>query len=191
MADITISAQDHAVLQESFKLLNQMNSDPVAKRALEQAIKKVRPEVEIEADIAERYAAPVREDVTKLTAQFTEFMDSQKKRDADAAERATNDTIAGQFADLAKEGYTVEGIEKIKTIMVDRKIADPEAAALLFDKLNPKPVQENPGWIPQAWDVDSTAGGGIDTKALFANEERWADAEVGKVLNEIRIGQAA
>lgn len=191
MADVTISAQEHAIAQEALKLLNQMNSNPKSKGDLERAIKTVRPEVEIEADVAERYAGPVRLEVKALSDSFTAFVEDQRKRDADAAERLTNDTINGQFADLQRKGYTDEGVGEIKKIMVSRSIADPEAAALLFDKLNPKPVQENPGWIPQAWDVDSTTRPGIDTKALFANEEKWADNEVGVVLNEIRLGQAA
>lgn len=191
MTDVTISAQEHGILTEGLKLLQQMNANPKAKVDLERALKTVRPEVEIEEDVATRYTAPVREDVSKLQETVNTFIESQKARDAKADEDRTNDMIAGQFADLQKKGYTDEGMEKIKGIMVDRKIADPEAAALLFDKLNPKPVQENAGWIPQQWEMDSTAPQGVDTKALFANEDKWADAEVGKVLNEIRLGQAA
>jgi len=186
-----VSDQELQTMRNGMALLQQMEADPKSRAHLARAIKGVRPDVETEEDVAERYAAPVREEIGAVAAQMKEFLDAQTKRDQEAAERAEAANFETAFARLKKDGYTDEGIERIKGIMVERKIADPEAAALVFDKQNPPAQHEQASWTPATWDLGSTANEGVDLKAMFQDEERWADQEAAKTLNEIRMGKAA
>ena len=68
--------------------------------------------------------------------------------------------------------------------MQERAIGDPEAAALLFDKLNPPPAVIKDAFAPDSWNFEQNAG--PDVKGLFENEDRWADKEAATVLNEMR-----
>lgn len=82
-----------------------------------------------------------------------------------------------------------DGIEKVKQLMVDKSIADPYAAAARFLELNPPQTQEAPAWTPQHWNMDQQTGGDAESlKALFADEDRWADNMAGVALQEHRAG---
>jgi hypothetical protein len=76
-------------------------------------------------------------------------------------------------------------LDKIKALMVDRNIADPEAAAALFERMNPAPVESRSTWEPDTWNIKDDAVEN-DVKGLFADPDRWADREVGKVLADVR-----
>jgi hypothetical protein len=184
---------DHelAVLRNSYGLLATMDNNPESKRLLEQALKVVKPEVVTEEEIAARLAKPYIDEVKATQAQLQEFLDGQKARDEAQAAAAATSNVNAAFARLAKVGYQEDGLAKIKQLMLDRNIADPEAAAALFDKQNPPQEHQQPGWTPQSWEIGSTASPSTDLKELFANEDAWADREAGRVLNEIRLGEAA
>ena len=188
------AAQDPATVMahRALALVQQMDQNPEAKALLDKAIKAVRPEHQTEEELALRTAAPFIERVEAVSTQMQEFLNAQKEREERQAEERTVAQLEQDFAALAKRGYTGEGLEKIKELMVTRKIADPTAAALLFDSLNPAPPSEAPGYVPQTWDLSAAAGKGEDDlKMLFQNEDRWEQNKIGEVLNEIRLGKAA
>ena len=177
------------VFQNAMRLLEGMNKNPEAKRSLEKAIKVLHPEVETEEEIAARMTQPGLEKVEGVAAKLQERLDAFDKREADLKEREQVAQLESAVGRLRSAGYTDEGLEQIKKLAVERSIPDLEAAAALFDKQNPPAAPQQPGWQPDHWaNADS---GDTDTKALFANEDRWADNEAAKVLNEIRLGQAA
>lgn len=179
------------ILRNAYNVLAQMGGDPKAKTHLERALKAVKPEIETEEDVAARLAQPHVEKIDGLAAQMTEFLEAQKKRDEDNAAAQRTADVEAAFQRLEKAGYQEDGIAKIKQLMVDRAIADPEAAAALFDKQNPPQTNEQPAWTPTNWEIGSTTAPSADLKELFANEDAWADREAAKALNEIRLGQAA
>lgn len=179
-----------AIMQRNaLQLITTMDQNPEAKAHLERALKVVKPDYVAEEDVAARYTAPVAEQVTALKTQLDEFLKAQREREEQAQNAAVENQIESAFDRLAKAGYTSEGQERIKALMVERKIADPEAAALLFDKLNPPPPQEHSAYTPATWDIGASANGAEDTKLLFQNEDRWADLKTAEVLNEIRVGR--
>lgn len=184
-----ISEAKLAELEGALRLLHQLNAKPEARQYLEKSIKIVNPEVETGDDVAARIAAPYVAQIEALKTDFTKFADETKAEKAAAAERQAQADTDSAFSRLRTAGYTEDGVEKIKGLMVDRKIADPEAAAALFDKLNPPAQIDQPGWAPSSWGVESTADKGIDVAALFKDEDRWADQEAGRVLASIRNGQ--
>jgi len=78
----------------------------------------------------------------------------------------------------------------VKRLMVDRSIPDPEAAAALFERLNPTPVQTRSSWEPDRWNLESDAVD-HDVAGLFANPDKWEDAMIGKILIDERSGHNA
>lgn len=182
-----ISDNELTTLRNAMSLLQGMNNDPKSRAHLEKAIKVVKPEVVTEEEQAERMAKPFVEKFESATKTLEERIAALDARDAAAAERDQERALDDSFSRLRKAGYTDDGLEKIKKLMVDRSIPDPEAAAALFDKQNPAPPADAPGFTPDHWNFQ-TDESKRDIKGLFADPEKWADKEAANVLNEIRLG---
>lgn len=186
MAEIT--DEQLAVFTKGMQLLTELSTKPETRRDFERAVKKLRPDIETTEDLAESYAAPVREELKIATGKIDAFLAAQeeaaKNRETADADRARDDA----FGRLKAGGYTEEGISTIQKLMVDRRIADPEAAAALFDKLNPPQEQHTGGsWEPNSYGIKDNAVE-RDVKGLFSDSDRWADTEVYNVLKEMRSG---
>ena len=186
-----ISAEQLEAFQKGMTFLNEMATSPKTRRQFEGLAKTLRPEIETTSDIADAVAAPYVEKIETATKQIADFIAAQAKRDEEAVTAAADRDRDAAFARLKAEGYTEDGLDKITRIMVDRRIADPEAAAALFDRQNPKPAPEVGGsWEPAAWDIKGNAVAN-DIEGLFADPDRWADKQVYNVLQEVRSGKAA
>lgn len=186
MAEVIIEDTQLAALQAAQKLLEQINGDPKTRPLLTKAIKAHYPNTRTEEDIAEEYAAPIREEVKSSISKMEEMMNKLAEREAKENETRTLSQMESAFSRLRKTyGYNDEGIDKIKALMVDRSIPDPDAAAALFERMNPVPVVTKSSWEPQTWDLKNNA---VDTDlaGLFANPEKWGDEMVGKILLEER-----
>ncbi len=186
-----VSDEQLVVMQRAVDLIQKMEANPESKPLIQKAVKVINPDFQTEEDLATRIAAPHVEKIDALSAQMREFLDAQTAKETAAAEARTTAQIEEAFGRLQGQGYTADGLEKIKSLMVDRSIADPEAAAALFDRLHPKVDAGQPGWAPDHWRMEDAAPEGVDIKELFANEDKWADNEAAKVLNEIRLGKVA
>lgn len=190
MAKVEIEDAQLQGMQRAVALLEKLNSSPKARRHLEQAVKAEFPDVQTQDEQVAALAAPYIEQVEAKTKALDERLNKLDAREKEAAEAAADNALIASFGRLKQQGYTEEGLAKIAGLMTERRIADPEAAAALFDRMNPKPPAEVPGsWEPQSWNIDQNAV--VDTKALFTDEDRWADVEVGKVLADIRGQRAA
>lgn len=174
--------------QEAYKLLRKLQDDPKSRPAFEKAVKTHFPQVETTEERAEALAKPyvtrIEEQLSKLSETVEGRFKSEDERAAKLREETQLADMESSFGRLRERGYTDDGIEKIKGLMVGRKIADPEAAAALFDRQNPPPAEAAASWEPARWNLDENAV--ADTKALFDDPERWADREVASVLNDIR-----
>jgi DNA polymerase III delta prime subunit len=184
-----VSDDQLAQFQRGMALLEKLNGNPEAKKSLERAIKVVHPEVQTEEEVAERMAKPYVDQFQGLTSKLEERLAKIDEREAAAAEREQVNALESAVGRLRSAGYTDEGLEQIKKLAVERSIPDLEAAAALFDKQNPPAPAQQAGWVPDHW--SNSDNGDTDTKALFANEDKWADREAVNVLNEIRLAGAA
>lgn len=177
-------------LVKAAQLLQSLQSNPTALAHLEQSIKAVHPNVETSAEVAARQARPLIEPIEQRLADVQTRLDERIKadeeREASQRQAMAEAHLSSTFKRLQEQdGYTAEGIEKIKQLMVDRNIADPDAAAALFDRMNPPPKQEQAAWEPQRWNLEESAIEG-DVKSLFSDPDKWADNTVGQVLLEER-----
>lgn len=188
MAKVEIDEAQLQGMQRAVALLEKLNNSPKARSHLEKAVKAEFPDVKTQDEQIEEIAAPHVAKINEAVEALNKRMADMDARERKIAEDEADNKLIAAFGRLKGQGYTEEGLAKIAGLMTERRIADPEAAAALFDRMNPKPPPEVPGaWEPQNWNIDQNAV--TDTAALFKDEERWADAEVGRVLQDVR-GQA-
>lgn len=188
---IEIDESELKVLQASKQLLEQINGDPKTRSLLTKAIKAHYPNTRTEEDIAAEVAQPYVDEVKGISAKLQEQLDALNAERAENAKQRGLNEMQEAFDRLRKSnGYNDDGINSIQKLMVDRNIADPEAAAALFERLNPPPAQTRSSWEPNLWNFKEDAVD-YDVQGLFANPEKWEDAMIGKVLTEERGRNAA
>ena len=176
-----------AQLRELQKLIGETQSNPDARKHLDKAIKAVRPHIETEEDVAERYAAPVKEQLAQVTKKFDDYVSAQQKREEEWAAQEEKRAMHNAFADLRKKGgYTDDGINEIADMMVKRNIADPYAAAALYDQMHPAaPEITSSSYEPQRWQIAPED----DVKRLFTDPNGWEADAIGAALRDSRAGQ--
>jgi hypothetical protein len=158
-------------LRGAHQLLDKLLRDPKTRRDAEKLVKVHRPDFPTVEDAAEPYI----KQIAALEKKLDTFLESQSNAKQDAEADAA-------FGRLRASGYTDEGIGKIKNLMKERTIPDVEAAAALFDKLNPAPPPQPPGFRGTSWGIGDTAE--ADNKLLFENEDQWAEQEAHRAWRE-------
>lgn len=189
--NITLTPDQFAAYKNAMDLLQKVNGNPDARRKMESAFKVLNPNLETEEDIAARYAQPFVEQLNATNETLKSLKEELAKRDADAVTATENQRFDRAMTWLDGQGYTDEGKEAIKKIMTEEKIPVVEAAAALFDKRNPKPI-EIPGsnYEGDSWNFRGDPKDD-NLKQLFENEDAWADREAAMTLNTMRRQAAA
>lgn len=164
-------------LQAAYTLLNGLYSSPKHGNTFKRLIKEAHPNASIpEIDAA----APYVERLESFEKKFDDYLTKQEERKQD-------DEFNTAIRRLRESGFTDDGIEAVKKLMVERKIPDPEAAAALFEKQNPAPVE--PSTVtPPTWDLSEPAGDEESAKLLMEDEDAWGDREAARVLQELKQG---
>ncbi len=158
-------------------LHNALISDPKTRNRALKLIKEKFPQAPIpEIDAA----APIETELGALGKKLDTFIEQMKNEKVDSQ-------IAGKFSALrSARGYTDEGIESIKKLMVDKSIADPDAAADHFDRLNYKPTPIEPsGWQSSSMLNEKDEG----VKSWLEDPDGMTDRIIGEVLTEARQGK--
>lgn len=164
-----------AILRGAHKLLDQLHASPKTRRQFQAAVKELHPSTITDDDRVKD--APEVQRLNKLEKTVTDFIGDFTTKSQDAEFNAA-------FGRLRDQGYTEEGVEKIKKLMVERRIPDPEAGAALFDKINPAKELPPSGFQPSSWNFGGMGADEPDTKLLFEDEDRWAEREAAKVIRE-------
>lgn len=172
---VEVDETELQILRGAHKLLDQLHTSPKTRRQFQAAVKQLHPSTVTDEDRVSE--APEVQRLNKLEKTVTDFITGAQTREQDAE-------INAAFGRLRDQGYTDEGITKIKQLMVDRKIADPEAGAALFDKINPANAMPPSGFQPTSWNFGGMGNDEPDTKLLFENEDAWAEREAMKVIRE-------
>jgi cell fate (sporulation/competence/biofilm development) regulator YlbF (YheA/YmcA/DUF963 family) len=174
MPTLEVDEQEYKTLRQARELLEKMNGNPKSRRDYQRALKVVVPDmVTDEERVAE---APEVKRLSSLEAKFDKFLEAQEKREQD-------NEVRSAFDRLRTAGYTDEGVGAIQKLMIERKIADPEAAAALFDKTNKAKDIIPSGFAPTSWGFGAPPADD-DTKLLFENEDAWAEKEARKAFLE-------
>lgn len=147
---VEVDETEYQNQQQLTRLYGSMMQDPKSRELLTKAAKIVNPKaVTPELDAKEEVLAA-------LAAEREERLALQASIAADKAERAEKENLQAfstsweqKRGGLRKIGYTDDGIEKIEQLAQERGIVDLEAAAALFDRMNPpQPVTASSGFAP-------------------------------------------
>lgn len=161
-------------LRKARGLLDELTRNPKTKRTVERQIKALHPDVVI----ADDYDAPVMDEIKAIGEKVDKFLTAQAESRTDTQLSAAFDRVRTDF------GFTDEGIEKLKKLMVDRKIADPIDAAKVWAADNPPPPPQRPSSFGgTSWGIGSKTEE-PDTKLLFEDEDAFAEQEAGKFFQE-------
>lgn len=174
-----ISDDELKSLQTGAKLLQQLLASPKTKRATERVIKTLHPDTVISDDFDE----PVRAEVKAIGDKLDKFLEAQQTSAADGK-------LNGEFEALRRDaGFTDEGIEKLKKLMVDRSIPSPLDAAKVWTVENPPPKPQQPStFAGTSWGFGSKTED-VDTKLLFEDEDAFAEKEAHKFFDELAAKQ--
>src|SRR5215469_10433531 len=139
MALVEVEDSELQTLRTARALVEKFHGDPRTREQYLKLIKILNPQAivpEIDAK---------NEVLDEIKKRDEVIADLKKAIDADKAERdetARKAKVEGSIADGRKwcrdQGYTQDGITGIEKIMEERGIADYEAAAALFERINPR-----------------------------------------------------
>lgn len=138
MAAIEIDEVEYNRLKGVADLAAAIHANPKGRVLLEQAHRTVNPKAPTPSiEQEERLAAPlndVQKQIADLTSLVTKkFSDDETREKLGALSRQQDEG----FARLREQRYTDEGIAKIRELMTEKGILDPEIAAAYFDRINP------------------------------------------------------
>lgn len=181
-----VNDQQLTALQRGFQILTAMNNDPKAREHLEAGLKVLDPNLKTTNDQVEELLAPRLQGVKDTEAKLTEALERLEKAEKARAEAEETAGYEQAFTRLrASEGLTAEGEEEVRKLMVDRKIADPEAAYALFQRQHPAVDTTSPSYVPQQWHFeDTTVADNLDL--LWKKPELWTDQMIPQVLADER-----
>ena len=136
-----ISDEELSQLRGAQKLMGELMKSPKTKRTTEKSIKTLHPEVMTDEDIAAPY-------VEELKGEISEIKNLLKKREDETLENTFQAKLDSYRLSASNpDGYTPEGIEKIKQLMKARTIPDVHnfLRRLLFVWLGPltKPTESD------------------------------------------------
>ena len=173
MTDETVemTAEEAKLLRGSKALMDKLLS-PKTRREAEKLIKSHYPETTTTDDIVEPYVSEFRE----ATKEFKDFVKSQRDGQIDSK-------FNQQLQQLKDQGYTDEGLEKIKKLMVDESLPNALAAAAYWEKLNPPKPAEPSAFAPTDWGFGRKSDDASITE-LFQDEDAWAEKEARRAWNE-------
>ena len=169
---VELTDEEVKLLRGSKALMDQLLKSPKTRREAEKLIKTLHPEAVTTDDVA----APYIERIDGLEKKLDAYFKDQQGKELDGK-------LASQIAQLREDGYTDEGIEKIKEIMVKEQIPNAIAASKLWDKANPPAPAENSNFTPTDWGIGRKTDD-KDLTLLFQDEDAWAEQEARKAWAE-------
>lgn len=162
---------------QAWQLLDQILKDPETRLDALRIMKKKYPKAAIPELDAQ---APYDKKFDELSKKLDDFITAQGNEKVDGKLLGKIDAVR------AKHGLTDEGVEKLKQLMIDKSIADPDDAIHVFNANQPPPEPSMPaGYFPTSF-VDASDKG---AEPWFKDEDAAADAEVMSILRETRAGR--
>lgn len=168
-------------------------NNPEARKRLLEAKKIVRPNEPVpELDAAK----PIQDELSKLR----EEMAADRRERTEAAAEAKRSADLKKFEDqwtsqksaLREQGWLDDGIVNIEKLAQERGIADLEAAALLYERLHPKPVPVEPSGYGRWNSFEPPQEGAAEDSFMKAmmetrgENEAALDSEIRAAINDVR-----
>ena len=194
MALVEVDESQWTALRGIAGTVEKMLANPKTRRKILEAQKEVNPNVAIpEIDEVNRGMERYAELQAKIDEQNKKLVDWESKQ----AERERRLELEGRWrggqGKLRKAGWTDEGITAVEKLMEDRCIADHEAAAALYEKMNPPQVSSPISPSGSRFDLFAAKSAPVNEdamKALMAgNDEAYLSMVIPKTLNDVRSGR--
>jgi len=190
MAAREIDEAEYVAQRQLATLFNTMLQHPDARKLVQKATKIVNPQAAIpEIDAKEEVMTEVEKVRADLLALREERDTEKAQREADKKTADFADSWGKQKNKLLRGGYTDEGVTAVEKLAEERGIPDLEAAAALFEKLNPPPDPAQPRGSGN-WDLFEGAQDTDDDerKRLLANPDDTGalGGLINKALADVR-----
>jgi hypothetical protein len=196
MATVQVDETEFLASQGTLKALQGMLANPEARKLVLKARKISDPTASIpEIDAAE----PVNKEIQALKDQFEALKAERAAAEEAAKVQAHTDSFINSWKAKKTEyrdaGYNTDYVESVEKLAQERGIADFDAAAALFDKMNPKASISEPTGFGRSGLFGLSETEDDYTKNLvkykqengpFAESDSMLMGEVDKVLTEIR-----
>lgn len=183
-----ISDADLLAYQRAVQLIDGIGRHPEARADLQRAVKKLKPDYVTEEDQRAAILAPINNEVEALKKQIADRDAAEAKAKQDAADADALTRMESSFQRLRDTtGLQPAGEERVREIMKERNIFDPEAAFALFERQNPKPQTDHSAWSPPSWNFETEVM--PDAKDWFVNTDQAEESAIGQVLLEMRKGR--
>lgn len=162
------------VLQGAHTLMDKLMRNPATRQQAEKLIKQIEPSVTTTED----YAKPYIEKIDGLEKKLDTFLTNQAQREIDGQ-------LNQEYAALANDGWTTEGIEKLKKFQVERNIPSPIDAAGAWERRYPAAPQQASILSSADWGFARDNADEMNT-LLWKDEDAFADKEAFNVITEFR-----
>lgn len=177
MATVEVDEGEYGLLQKLKLLHDTLYSSADTGMELKQLIKKKFPKVSIpEIDVVAPHVERMSSIEKKLDGFIKKLSDEREDNDFENQLRQARDEFS----------LTDEGMELVKKTMIERKIADPFAAAAYVQHKTPAPAQPS-GVAASRWNfLSAEKDDADDMKMLLDDPESWLDKQIPLILNEER-----
>lgn len=189
MSDLVeISKAELDVLRRGYGLMDKLWNDPKRGLDIKKAAKEIDPTLKVpDLEIVSAVTEPVNAKLTEITEQNQKLNERLDKLTKDLTDKDEEGKLRTSFDKVRKEySLTDEGVESVVGLMRDRQIADPEAAAALWARQQPKPPKPiaAPSYLPASLDITGKLGSEDDIKQWLADPMKKFDSVVADILNE-------
>jgi hypothetical protein len=180
-----IDDAEYQSLVNAKKVLGDLLNSPKTSRSTQENIKTLNPGYTTDRERADWLVKEVTEETEKVLARR-----DKEERDKELDRRFNSDLDSYRLSKNNPNGFTDEGIEKIKTLMRERTIPDVHAAVALFEKMNPGAPDTPSGYQPTGWNFGTIDKDDADKRMLFDDPDAWADKTAREVWKEVSAGKA-
>ena len=188
---VEIDETEFLANQQLTKLFGDMLANPETRKQVLEAKKKIRPNEPIpELDAAQPLQGELAKIREELAADRKARADEKAAADTASKTKAFTDNWNSQRSRLKNnEGWFDEDLDKVEKLAQDRGIPDFEAAAALYERLNPPSTPLDPTY--GRFDILSAPSEGDqeDMKKLIESKgdsPQALDNLIGKALADVR-----
>lgn len=189
MATIEVDETAFLAQRNVVALVEKALANPATRAAMQKIAKTINPEASTpDLDAKEEVLQIVEQERTARLALEKRLDDEKADRDNSKRQEDFANQWNGQKARLRNHGWLDEGIEKVEALAQERGIVDLEAAAALYEKLNPPADPVTPSGIG-AFNLFEPATHDADEMAKLV-ESRGDDATVLSSMVNKALGDA-
>lgn len=166
-------------LRIAAKFLQEVEKTEGGAKEIQRLAKKVNPKIRTEDDVATEYAAPILDQVKKLS----ERLDGWDKRVDDYNREESWNNVKSQY------GYTEDGMKSLREFADKNGIKNPKHAAAAWDRENPPAPVTSPYLGTQMLAADMV-GSEEAAKMLKDNPLKFEEEQTRAFLTEARQRRA-